>query len=104
MFTGARCARSGDVNIAYQVVGSGPIDVVLVLGWVSHLAYVWELPAMAAFLERLASFSKATTDFKEAQMARFMVESTFPDGLEIPMTDQGARRACPSSAPTRSFA
>src|SRR3977135_4596882 len=58
MFTGARYARSGDVNIAYQVVGDWPIHLVLVLGWVSHLAYVWELPAMAAFLERLASFSR----------------------------------------------
>jgi len=58
VFTGARYARSGDVNIAYQVVGDGPIDLVLVLGWVSHLAYVWELPAMAAFLNRLASFSR----------------------------------------------
>jgi len=58
MFTGAKYARSGDVNIAYQVVGDGPIDLVLVLGWVSHLAYVWELPAMATFLNRLASFSR----------------------------------------------
>src|SRR2546421_5705077 len=58
MSTGAKYARSRDVNIAYQVVGEGPIDLVLVLGWVSHLAYVWELPAMAAFLNRLASFSR----------------------------------------------
>jgi len=58
MFTGAKYARSGDVNIAYQVVGSGSIDLVLVLGWVSHLAYVWELPALARFLNRLASFSR----------------------------------------------
>lgn len=58
MYTGARYARSGGVNIAYQVVGEGPIDLVLVLGWVSHLAYVWELPEMADFLRRLASFSR----------------------------------------------
>jgi pimeloyl-ACP methyl ester carboxylesterase/DNA-binding CsgD family transcriptional regulator len=58
MFTGARYARSGDVNIAYQVVGDGPIDLVLVLGWVSNLAYVWEEPSVARFLERLASFSR----------------------------------------------
>src|SRR5256714_3200617 len=58
MFTGAKYARSGDVNIAYQVVGDGAIDIVLVMGWVSHLAYVWELPAMSAFLNRLASFSR----------------------------------------------
>src|SRR5258708_16867879 len=58
MFTGAKYARSGDVSIAYQVVGDGPVDLVLVLGWLSHLAYVWELPAMAGFLNRLASFSR----------------------------------------------
>jgi pimeloyl-ACP methyl ester carboxylesterase/DNA-binding CsgD family transcriptional regulator len=58
VFTGAKYARSGDVSIAYDVVGDGPIDLVLVLGWVSHLAYVWELPALAAFLNRLASFSR----------------------------------------------
>ena len=58
MFSGASYARSGDVSIAYQVVGKGPIDLVLVLGWVSHLAYLWELPAMASFLNRLASFSR----------------------------------------------
>jgi pimeloyl-ACP methyl ester carboxylesterase/DNA-binding CsgD family transcriptional regulator len=59
VFTGARYARSGDgVNIAYQVVGSGPIDLVLTFGWVSHLAYVWEQPAIARFLDRLASFTR----------------------------------------------
>ena len=50
MFTAARYARSDDVNIAHQVVGDGPIDLVLVMGWVSHLAYLWELRAMATFL------------------------------------------------------
>jgi len=58
VFTRAEYAKSGDVNIAYQVVGDGPVDLVLVLGWVSHLKYVWELPAMAAFLKRLAAFSR----------------------------------------------
>ena len=58
MFTGARYARSGDVNIAYQVVGNGPIDLVLTFGWVSHIAHVWDLPAMASFLNRLASFTR----------------------------------------------
>jgi pimeloyl-ACP methyl ester carboxylesterase/DNA-binding CsgD family transcriptional regulator len=58
MYTGARYARSGDVNIAYQVVGDGPIDLVLTFGWVSHLAYIWEEPAIARFLDRLASFAR----------------------------------------------
>jgi len=58
VFTGAQYARSGDVNIAYQVVGDGPIDLVLTFGWVSHIAHVWDLPAMASFLNRLASFTR----------------------------------------------
>jgi pimeloyl-ACP methyl ester carboxylesterase/DNA-binding CsgD family transcriptional regulator len=58
VFTGAEYARSGDVNIAYQVVGDGPIDLVLTFGWVSHIAHVWDLPAMASFLNRLASFTR----------------------------------------------
>jgi pimeloyl-ACP methyl ester carboxylesterase len=53
-----RYARSGDVNIAYQVVGEGPIDVVLVPGFISHLELDWEDPRSAHFLSRLASFSR----------------------------------------------
>ena len=51
-------ARSGDVNIAYQVVGDGPIDLVVVPGFVSHLELDWEHRGYARFLERLASFSR----------------------------------------------
>ncbi len=53
-----RYARNGDINIAYQVVGSGPRDLVLVPGWVSNIEVFWEEPTMARFLERLASFSR----------------------------------------------
>jgi DNA-binding SARP family transcriptional activator/pimeloyl-ACP methyl ester carboxylesterase len=53
-----RYARSSDVNIAYQVVGEGPRDLVLVSGFVSHLQLDWEEPRMAHYLERLASFSR----------------------------------------------
>jgi DNA-binding winged helix-turn-helix (wHTH) protein/pimeloyl-ACP methyl ester carboxylesterase len=53
-----RYARSGDVNIAYQVVGDGPFDLVFVMGWVSHLEYFWAEPSFARFLRRLASFSR----------------------------------------------
>jgi pimeloyl-ACP methyl ester carboxylesterase len=53
-----RYARSGDVNIAYQVLGSGPIDLVFVMGWVSHLEYYWREPSFARFLRRLARFSR----------------------------------------------
>ena len=51
-------ARSGDVNIAYQVIGSGPRDLVFIMGWVSHLEYFWAEPSFARFLLRLASFSR----------------------------------------------
>jgi pimeloyl-ACP methyl ester carboxylesterase len=51
-------ARSGDVNIAYQVLGSGPIDLLFVMGWVSHLEYFWNEPSFARFLRRLAGFSR----------------------------------------------
>jgi DNA-binding winged helix-turn-helix (wHTH) protein/pimeloyl-ACP methyl ester carboxylesterase len=51
-------ARSGDVNIAYQVCGSGQVDLVFVMGWVSHLEYFWKEPSFARFLGRLASFSR----------------------------------------------
>jgi pimeloyl-ACP methyl ester carboxylesterase len=53
-----RYARSGDVNIAYQVVGEGALDLVFVMGWVSHLDWFWEEPGFARFLRRLASFSR----------------------------------------------
>jgi pimeloyl-ACP methyl ester carboxylesterase len=53
-----RYARSGDVNVAYQVVGEGPLDLVYVHGWVSNLELMWEEPGYARFLRRLASFSR----------------------------------------------
>lgn len=52
-----RYARSGDVHIAYQVIGEGPFDLVFVMGWISHLDYLWDGPG-ARFLARLASFSR----------------------------------------------
>src|SRR5437588_4280508 len=53
-----RYAKSGDINIAYQVLGSGPVDLVYVPCWVTHLEYGWEEPSLARFYRRLASFSR----------------------------------------------
>ena len=53
-----RYAMSGDVNIAYQIVGDGPRDLILVPGWLSNVEVIWEEPACARFLRRLASFSR----------------------------------------------
>ncbi len=54
----AQYAKSGDVNIAYQVVGDGPIDLVLVHGWVQSFDPSWEIEAIRRFYLRLASFSR----------------------------------------------
>jgi pimeloyl-ACP methyl ester carboxylesterase/class 3 adenylate cyclase len=53
-----RYARSGEVNIAYQVTGEGPFDLVLVSGFVSHLDFDWQHPSSALLLERLGSFAR----------------------------------------------
>lgn len=51
-------ARSGDVNIAYQVFGQGPLDLVYVPGFISNLEVMWQEPGLAHVLRRLASFSR----------------------------------------------
>ncbi len=51
-------ARSGDVSIAYQVVGDGPFDLVYVPGFVSHVELRWTVPSFARALEELAEFSR----------------------------------------------
>jgi pimeloyl-ACP methyl ester carboxylesterase/class 3 adenylate cyclase len=53
-----RYASSDGASIAYQVMGGGPIDLVLVLGFATHLELQWELPPLARFLGRLAQFSR----------------------------------------------
>jgi pimeloyl-ACP methyl ester carboxylesterase len=53
-----RYARSGEVNIAYQVTGDGPFDLVLVPGFFSHVEIDWEHPSMARLLDRLGSFAR----------------------------------------------
>jgi class 3 adenylate cyclase len=51
-------ARSGNVAIAYQVVGDGTPDLVFVTGFVSNLAYAWEHPVVVRFYERISSFCR----------------------------------------------
>jgi pimeloyl-ACP methyl ester carboxylesterase len=51
-------AQSGDVNIAYRVVGDGPVDLVYVQGAFTHLDVYWELPAFRRYCERLAAFTR----------------------------------------------
>jgi pimeloyl-ACP methyl ester carboxylesterase len=53
-----RYARSDDVQIAYQVLGEGDIDLVFVMGWITNLETYWELPAYRRFMQRLAGFTR----------------------------------------------
>ena len=53
-----RFASSDNVQIAYDTVGDGPIDIVYVQGYVSHLDVMWELPAYRSFCERIGEFAR----------------------------------------------
>src|SRR4051794_13697097 len=53
-----RYARSGDIAIAYQAVGNGPIDVVFVRGFAGDILSVWEEPRLTRFIRELASFAR----------------------------------------------
>ena len=58
MLPETKYALSSDVNIAYEVIGDGPIDLVIVIGWVASIEGVREMPGYAQFLQRLASFAR----------------------------------------------
>jgi pimeloyl-ACP methyl ester carboxylesterase len=51
-------AKNGDIHIAYQVHGNGPLDLVLCGGSATHLDVLWEEPAYRRFCEQLASFAR----------------------------------------------
>jgi len=53
-----RYARSGELHIAYQVIGDGPMDLVYVPSWISQVEHYWEEPIVARYFNRLASFSR----------------------------------------------
>src|SRR6476661_10021401 len=51
-------ARLGDLHLAYQVLGEGPPDILLLDQWFSHMEAQWDVPPLAEFRERLASFGR----------------------------------------------
>lgn len=83
-------AKNDGVHIAYQVLGDGPIDLVLVHGWVSHLELNWDEPSIARFLERLAGFSRLIVfDKRGTGLSDRVAESALPT-LEQRMEDMRA--------------
>jgi pimeloyl-ACP methyl ester carboxylesterase len=91
-------AKSGDVNIAYQVTGEGPFDLVFVPGYVTHLELHWAIPSFAPFLERLSSFSrlirfdKRGTGMSDGVSGAPTLETRMDD-LRAVMDAVGSRRA-----------
>jgi pimeloyl-ACP methyl ester carboxylesterase len=93
-----RYARSGDVNIAYQVLGDGPFDLVFVPGYVTHLELAWKLPtfgpalaAMASF-SRLIKFDKRGTGMSDPVSGAPTLETRMDDVRAV-MDAAGSRRA-----------
>jgi class 3 adenylate cyclase len=63
----SRYALSGEVNIAYQVMGEGPVDLMLAPGIVSHVEFLHEMPGYTSFLRRLSAFARVVTFDKRGQ-------------------------------------
>lgn len=80
-----RYAVSGKVNIAYQVLGDGPGDLVVVLGYVSNIEVIWEEPLLARFLTRLSSFARLIIFDKRGTGLSDRVADM--PGLEVRMDD-----------------
>jgi len=88
MEVATRYADSDGVSIAYQVHGEGPLDLVFVPGFVSHVEVYWELPMVARFFRRLASFSRLVLFDKRGQ--GLSDRPGRPPTLEESMDDLGA--------------
>src|SRR5688572_8929095 len=93
-----RYAKSGDVHIAYQVLGEGPVDLVFVPGFVSNVEALWGDPLRAAFFRRLASFSrlilfdKRGTGMSDRTSQIFTLEQRMED-VQAVMDAAGSDRA-----------
>ncbi|HMF93368.1 MAG TPA: alpha/beta fold hydrolase [Vicinamibacterales bacterium] len=91
-------AREGDANIAYQVVGDGPIDLVVANGWISHLDYMWSEPSFACFLLCLASVARVILfDARGTGLSDRLIDGPTPqsrvDDVRIVMNAAGSERA-----------
>jgi pimeloyl-ACP methyl ester carboxylesterase len=93
-----RYALSGDVNIAYQVIGDGPVDIIMVPGLVSHVEFAHELAGYTAFLRRLSTFARVVTFDKRGQGLSDRISGAPSleqrmDDVRAVMDDIGSQRA-----------
>src|SRR2546421_340902 len=101
-------AKSGEINIAYQVVGDGPLDLVFVPGFISHLDLQWADPRIARFLNRLASFSRLILFDKRGTGLSDPVAAPAPledrmDDVRAVMDAAGSERAAATPQMTRTL-
>jgi pimeloyl-ACP methyl ester carboxylesterase len=88
---GTSYAKTTDgVHIAYQAFGDGPIDILFVLGWITHIERLWEQPRIVRFLDRLASFARVMIfDKRGVGLSDRVPEDRLPS-LEVRMDDARA--------------
>ena len=91
-------ALNGDVSIAYQVIGDGPVDIIAVPGLASHIEFMHEFPGYTSFLRRLAKFARVVAFDKRGQGLSDRISDA--PSLELRMDDVravmdeiGSRRA-----------
>jgi pimeloyl-ACP methyl ester carboxylesterase len=77
-----RYTKSGDLSIAYQVLGHGPIDLIFAPGWISNVELAWEHPRVARFYERLSSFTRLILFDKRGTGLSDRVSDTRPPTIE----------------------
>jgi pimeloyl-ACP methyl ester carboxylesterase len=91
-------ARSGDVSIAYQIIGDGPIDLVMAPGWIFHLEVVWEEPSFEQMLRRFTPhfrvilFDKRGTGLSDHSVGASTVEDRMDD-IRAVMDAAGSQQA-----------
>lgn len=93
-----RYARSGDVHIAYRILGDGPRDIVMIPGTLSHLEFLWATPAFEHLLKRLTTFARVILFDKRGQglSDRVVAEQTLEeriDDVRVVMDAADSKRA-----------
>jgi|SRR5215211_2487793 len=102
-----RYARSGDVHLAYQVIGDGPRDLVLALDWASHLEVLWEQPfvqELVSSLERFARvlwFDMRGVGLSDRALEAPVTPEDWLDDVAAVMDAAGSERAALSPTATR---
>jgi class 3 adenylate cyclase len=87
MHSETQYAKKGEAHVAYQIVGDGPLDLVLVSTWFSHLEARWDFPGFAYYLRRLSSFSRLISFDKSGIGLSDPIPSRTPPPLEDWMDD-----------------